>query len=145
MQLPATLIAAFTGLALAAPSFPTEALEAPTPYTNNATAAAAEPAHLAERAVPITATYCEHSQHTGPCATFAFSQGTCYGMPPYWNDKISSLFIEGRLDYCVAYADGGCGGQQVVVSWAGINKIADKGMNDKISSIKCIRSSKNGP
>ncbi|KAL1627327.1 hypothetical protein SLS54_002251 [Diplodia seriata] len=128
-------------LALAAPqTYPPQIYESPTlanltaaPRNNDTTTL------IDKRASEASATYCEHSMHTQPCAEFKFAVGQCYNLPPYWNDKVSSVFPTSKTDRCIVWSDASCAGKSLTVTWPGINKLADRDMDDQVSSIKCFK------
>ncbi|EKG12466.1 Beta/gamma crystallin [Macrophomina phaseolina MS6] len=143
MQLTAALAAVFAAVALAAPpTFASETYEPPTLAnltTTSTTDETAAASFVSKRAEKAGATWCEHTRHTTPCARFDLEQARCYNLARYWNDKISSMYPTSRTDRCAVYAEANCRGQSLTVSWPGINRLADKGMNDKISSIRCFK------
>lgn len=143
MQLTTAFLAATAAatIALAAPpKFPPEVFESPVlanlttgPVNDNTVALNSKRAELA------SATYCEHSMHTTPCASFSFIANQCYNLPPYWNDKMSSIFPTSRTDRCDVWTDSSCTGRSLTVTWPGVNRLADKDMNDQVSSIRCYK------
>lgn len=143
MQLQLTLVAAFAAIALAAPpTYPSEIYEAPQlaniTTTEPSAVEIAEPL-VSKRGETAGTTWCEHSMHTKPCLRFDFEVAECYNLARYWNDKMSSIFPTSRTDRCIVYENTNCKGKRLTVSWPGINRLADKGMNDKVSSIECFK------
>lgn len=154
MHFTTAILATLAATALAAPPIsPPSALDTPflysLPPTNNSTTST--PSEAAEPLLPkraaggharhIMATYCEHSYHTTPCQAWKFTAGTCYGLARYWNDRISSFYPESSGTACSIYEGAECTGRNVRLSWPGSNALANEGMNDKISSVKCYMKS----
>lgn len=84
--------------------------------------------------------YCADANRRGQCQTDRLRSSVCYNVARGWNDRISSLY-PGRGTYCMAYDRADCDARRsnVMVSDPGAWDLKMLGMNDKISSLKCVQ------
>ncbi|OJD31777.1 uncharacterized protein BKCO1_4400030 [Diplodia corticola] len=79
---------------------------------------------------------CANSKLSGSCLTQRIKANQeCYGLPPYMNDKSSSLWV--AQAFCTVYKDQRCTGPSRQIQEPGIDDFKTIGFNDMVSSFKC--------
>lgn len=146
MQLQALLIGTLSALALAAPatidpfSLPSDNSTGQAiliPHATNTTSNST----LEERGKKIVIwhrmRYCEHANGKGRCVNQDFNDLECYGFQLFWNNRISSAYVNpGSL--CEIYDSYGCKGREGVgLLMPGLMDFKTKGFSDKASSVMC--------
>ncbi|EOD46142.1 beta gamma crystallin protein [Neofusicoccum parvum] len=80
--------------------------------------------------------YCQHANGAGNCLNQDINAQTCYNFASWWNDRISSIYVNPGTQ-CWLFSDRNCHGKDVTVLHPGIGNMKLVGMNDAASSIKC--------
>lgn len=84
-----------------------------------------------------TVRLCDGANGAGPCFEQSFRHALCYNLDRKWNDRISSIYPQGR-GMCRVHVNRDCGGSFVGVGpgW-GIQNLKLAKMNDRASSLEC--------
>ncbi|KAL0939226.1 uncharacterized protein CTRU02_205836 [Colletotrichum truncatum] len=83
---------------------------------------------------------CEHIRWTGACRNQLVPLDSCRNVPAAWNDRISSIRNDSRLDYkCTWYIHSNCRGASYSNQNDANLRDGNGRFNDSISSFSCKR------
>ncbi|OJD30223.1 beta gamma crystallin protein [Diplodia corticola] len=122
------------------PAYPVPDLGTDSPVAPSAAAAAADISARGWAPLPPKIRYCQHANGGGACKNQDIQQWSCYNFESYWNDRVSSIYVNpGWL--CWLHADKNCNGRYAQFRAPGILDLGrGSGLNDQGSSFKCVPS-----
>ncbi|KAL1640980.1 hypothetical protein SLS58_006420 [Diplodia intermedia] len=87
---------------------------------------------------PPRVRYCQHANGGGGCRNQEVSGWQCYNFEAWWNDRVSSFYVNPGYS-CWLHSDKGCKGRNVSFRAPGLLDLGrGSGLNDQASSFKCF-------